>query len=339
MTRLDEFAEGGDYSQSGEASCIDHLLERIGVKHQVCVEFGASDGLSSSNTAHLWRDQGWLGILIEPDPLRFDELVSNTLGTATICRQAAVTPSGPGSIAELLAADGIDGLDVMSIDVDGDDWFILEHLACRPRVIVIEYNPTIPSNVELRQAEPGGAFGASLLAMIHAAERLEYTFVGATYCNAFFVTDEEASPFAGYETDPQVLSPLTGYTYAVSDFAGRVVLCGGQLPWGAKEPCVLSLVGAETTPVTDDALQLRRGFESLWGPVQWLTPTDLSATTFEDSQRVLRYILWGARWSVCIDLTNDDIATKAWLWDVGVECGYQPVLAGKVLGLIRSPDA
>jgi hypothetical protein len=53
-----------EYSQFGEDGMIDEALKRIGVRSSRCVEFGAGDGLSCSNTANLWHN-GWKAVLVE----------------------------------------------------------------------------------------------------------------------------------------------------------------------------------------------------------------------------------------------------------------------------------
>lgn len=332
MTRLDQFAFDR-YSQFGEDGCIEHILQVIKPRSQVCVEFGAGDGDSCSNTAHLWRDQAWHGVLVEPDHGRFADLEGNTSHFSTTCVRNFVTPSGPDSISQVLDYHGIIDVDVMSIDVDGDDYMILRELTVRPRMIAIEFNPTIPPHVELRQSGLGEVFGASLLSIIRLAQSMDYRFVGATYCNAFLVAESEAAPFDSYETDPEVLFPPGNYTYAVTDFSGRITLCGKDLPWGTRAPYVLPL--ESSVPVllpTDSAQQIRRGLESVWGPAIWLSPSGLSRDR-------LTQMLHPFPALICLDYTNiADLETVAWIADLAEDAGYRSLLVGRVLGLI-SPGA
>lgn len=330
MTRLDEFASNDSFTQFGEAGCLNHILERVGVRSRTCVEFGAGNGQSCSNTARLWRDEGWKALLIEPDPQRFAELEGNALPFDTICRQGFVRPEGHDSIGVILddCKDEIDSVDLMSIDVDGDDVFILEAMTCTPRVIVVEFNPTIPPHVEMRQRELGESFGASLLAIVRLASRIGYRFIGATRCNAFLVAEPEAAAFNDYETDIDVLFPREGFTYAVSDYQGRVVLVGQPLPWEAKEPYVLPLeASTNVMPVTKTPQHIRRGFESLFGPAWWLTPDGLN------SARLVELLVDTRPPLVCIDLTSSPEAAT-WITSEAEGQNYRVVQAGAVLGLI-----
>lgn len=329
MTRLDEFASNDAYTVDGEAGMISHIFERIGIQSRVAVEFGAGDGLSWSNTARLWRDEGWKALLIEPDSQRFAELEGNALPFDTICRQGFVRPDGPDSIDEILKDySDIEGVDLLSIDVDGNDWFLLQSLICRPRVIVIEFNPTVPPHIELRQAELGENFGASLLAIVRLAQSLDYRFIGASRCNAFLVAEAEAGVFNDYETDLVSLFPLEHYTYAVTDYHGRVALVGQSLPWEAKEPYVLPLeASTNIMPVTKSPQHIRRGFEALYGPAWWLTPDGLN------SQRLLDLLVGTRPPLVCVDLTSSP-ETGVWVTSEAEGQNYRVVQAGDVLGLI-----
>lgn len=327
--RLTDYA-GDVYSQFGEDGVVAHLLDTIGVEHRVVVEFGAADGISCSNSARLWRDEGWKAFLVEADHERYEQLEGNAGPFDTICRRAFITPTGPMSIASLLAEHDIDGVDYMSIDIDGDDIYVFENLAIRPRIVSVEFNPTIPPHISLRQAR-GQSMGASAKALVEAAHVKNYRFVGATYCNVFLVDDREAHPFDGYETDLTVLFEPYRYTYAITDFTGRVDLVGQPMPWQPTVPYVGQVeTDATLTHVTNNPQEIRRGFESIWGPALWLPSEALNPETFG------RY-LGGRPQLLCVDITQiADIEDEQWAWlhELVRHAQYKPLRAGPVLGLI-----
>lgn len=335
--RLDAYASNDAYTVDGEAGIINHIFQRIGISSRVAVEFGAGDGLSWSNTARLWHDEGWKALLIEPDPGRFQDLEGNALPFDTVCQQIFLTPTGDNSITDVCAANGFTHIDLMSIDVDGDDYAIFEQMTCRPRVLCIEFNPTVPSHMAIRQKELGETFGASLLSLIRLAETRGYTFLGGSRCNAFFVVDGEAGAFAAYETDPQTLYPPELLcTYAVTDYHGRVVLVGQPLPWQSKEPYVLPLdASTNVMPITVSPQHLRRGFESLWGAAEWIS----SASPNGLSKKLIDVILSQNRPRlVCVDLSNEAPETRAWLLLAGKPHNYTTIVAGTVMGLVRNKE-
>ena len=106
------------YSQYGEDGMIEEILNRIEVGPGVCVEFGASEGLACSNTAKLWRHEDWEAILIEANVSLIPLLNSNTEGHNCHVGYDTVTPSNVDSLI------GRKEVDLISIDVDGDDFWI-----------------------------------------------------------------------------------------------------------------------------------------------------------------------------------------------------------------------
>lgn len=332
MNLVDHYAD--TYSQFGEDGMIAHLLDVIGVEHRVAVEFGASDGISCSNTARLWRDQGWKALLIEPDHQRFEELEGNAGPFDTICRRALVTPTGPVSIDALLAEHDIDGVDYMSIDIDGDDYWIFEAMTARPRIVSIEFNPTIPPHLSVRPGYLGQTIGSSAKALVDLAAERGYRFVGASYCNVFLVDQAEAAGrFDRYETNLERLFEPFRYTYAVTDFEGRITLLGQPMPWQPTVPFVEPIgTSAVMTHVTTNPQEIRRGFESKWGPALWLPAAGLNEETFG------RYLADGPQ-LICVDITqirhvmNDE--PYQWIWSLSKTAGYRTMIAGPVLALVH----
>ena len=51
-------------SQNGEDGVIEEIFNRIGTKNNICVEFGAWDGIQLSNTFNLWNNREWNAVLI-----------------------------------------------------------------------------------------------------------------------------------------------------------------------------------------------------------------------------------------------------------------------------------
>jgi hypothetical protein len=214
------------FSQFGEDGVIAEILRRIDTRERTCIEFGAWDGLHLSNTAHLWQRLGWQALLIEGHPDRYRELVANTRPfprVTTLCRM--VTPAGPGSLENLLTESGFPrDIDVLSIDIDGDDIYVLEGLThIRPRLVVIEFNPTIPAHLEVRQ-QRGEYFGASALAIAKVARGKGYRLAHATQVNLFFVHETAWEKLGIQEPDLQAILPRENLTYLITSYDGRAFL-------------------------------------------------------------------------------------------------------------------
>ena len=142
--------------------------------------FGAWDGFHCSNTANLWTN-GWKGVLIEGDAKRFEQLVKNTepFNCTAISRYVGI--SSGHTLEDILKEKNVDfDVDLLSIDIDGDDYHILASLsALRPRVIICEYNHTVPYWLDIYQ-KPGEYFGASVAALIRMAKEKGYRLVCIT---------------------------------------------------------------------------------------------------------------------------------------------------------------
>jgi hypothetical protein len=192
------------------------------------MEFGAWDGLKMSNVALWWKRNDWEAILVELDLTKFGALVANTAGRRTENHSFAVEPSGEHSVDSILHGRK---LDLISIDVDGDDWLIWEGMQSKPRVVVIEYNSTIPFGVTLAQVR-GEYFGASAQVMLDIARDKGYTLVEMNHANCFFVQSQYAYLFGAFETDPVKLFDPRHLVYAVSAYDRRCGLTKNESSWG-----------------------------------------------------------------------------------------------------------
>jgi hypothetical protein len=129
------------YAQGSEEHILARVLERIAPTNRFCVDLGASDGLRNSNTALLLRERGWQGLLVEGSDYRYGKLKANYGGAGSVhLRHERIQPA---NVNELLAGAGVPtGFDLLSIDIDGNDYWVWQALtAFQPRIVVIEYNP------------------------------------------------------------------------------------------------------------------------------------------------------------------------------------------------------
>jgi hypothetical protein len=187
-------------SEMGEDGIIERLFELIGVQTGWCVEFGAGDGYTSSNSWNLISRHGWRAVLIEGLATRFDALMrqhSERPGVYPL--NAYVSLEGENSLDTLLQSTPIPRtFDLLSIDIDGNDWHVWKSLTLyRPRVVLVEFNPSIPNDVVfIQDCDPAVHQGASLRAYVELAKEMGYELAVTTDYNAFFV-DAELFPCLG----------------------------------------------------------------------------------------------------------------------------------------------
>jgi hypothetical protein len=210
LTVLDQ----GIYSQGAEEAMLARVFELVPPRRRFCVEIGASDGLRNSNTARLVREQGWAGMMIESADYRFGKLRDNYVGVDHVrLVQARVQPA---TVDQLLADAGVPvDLDLVSIDIDGNDYWVWQAIErFRPQVVVIEYNPYYapPERWVMKQNpahEWDGTtyYGASLESLAALGKRKGYELICCDRQgnNAFFVEAALFPRFALEDNRPQVL--------------------------------------------------------------------------------------------------------------------------------------
>ena len=187
-------------SQHGEEGVLEKIFEVIGTKNKWCVEFGAWDGVYLSNTYYFIKELGWSAVLIEADPERFEELTQNFAGNEGVFPIRTFIGYEPGkdTIDDALKTTDIPtDFDLISIDIDGNDYHIWESMAVyRPRVVIIEFNPSVPNNVVfIQDRDLNIAHGCSLAALVELGRKKGYELVSVIGGNGVFVVAEEFEKF------------------------------------------------------------------------------------------------------------------------------------------------
>lgn len=163
------------FSQFGEDGIIEKIFSILPHDCNWCVEFGAWDGKHLSNTHFIISQKGWSGVLIEADQHKFKALRQTYLeNNKVFCINKMVTFDGQNVLDNILPQASIPkDFDLLSIDIDGNDyhvWKSVEHY--RPKVVVIEFNNSIPNDIEfVQEANYSANQGCSLLALNNLAKK------------------------------------------------------------------------------------------------------------------------------------------------------------------------
>lgn len=191
------------YSQNDEDGIIQEIFRRIGVSNKIFVEFGVQDGLESN--AHYLLFQEWKGLWIEGSEQCIEDMQQKfypLLQSGQLkCKCAFITKD---NINDLIGEAGISGeIDLLSIDIDGNDFYVWEAInVINPRVVIIEYNGKFPPDCDWKMAynenhiwDGSDWHGASLKAMEKLGRTLGYQLVGTNIngANAFFVRKDLAN--------------------------------------------------------------------------------------------------------------------------------------------------
>lgn len=224
-------------SQTGEDGIIEKVLESISDDNRWCVEFGAWDGRYLSNTYNLIANRGYSAVLVEGDRKKFRQLQKNFRANEKVIPiHAFVGFEEYDGLDSLLRATDIPvDFDLLSIDIDGNDYHVWAAVKqYRPKVVVIEYNPTIPNPVEFVQArDMRVSHGSSILSLDKLAKQKGYELVAATRLNAVFVDAKYFALFGIQDNSVDALrSEQPDVTYIFNGYDGTVFIRGaGRLHW------------------------------------------------------------------------------------------------------------
>lgn len=224
-------------SQYGEDGIIETVLEVMKDCNKWCVEFGAADGKYVSNTFNLIQNRGYSAVLIEPNPARFKKLIATYRSNGRVIPiKAFVGFEKENCLDTMLKTTKIPrDFDLLSIDVDGNDyhcWKAVEYY--RPKIVIIEFNPTIPTPVEfIQEADMRVSQGTSILSISKLAKLKGYELVAVTLANAIFVRSSYFHLFSISDNSVQAMrSDESAVTYFFSGYDGTVYLKGcRKLVW------------------------------------------------------------------------------------------------------------
>jgi hypothetical protein len=183
-----------DFSQFGEQIIIEKLLSTLGINGPGwSMEFGAWDGQNFSNTRFL-AEKGWNQILIEPNARRYEllkiksEQLQIEFKSKILCFNDFVNERKGSKIEDFLEKSKSPKIiDVLSIDIDGDDLAAFTTIGrYRSKIVCIEYNPTMPADfVYLNPI--GSNSGNSIAAIEIVFQKFDYVLVAQTQTNLIFV--------------------------------------------------------------------------------------------------------------------------------------------------------
>ena len=184
------------YSQCGQDGVLEYLFKEIlNLENITTFEVGGMDGISFSNTCHLIRNHNAKGIFVEASNDRYSELIKNHKKAISqgkvIAFNEFLTSTGRSSSSSFLKRSNILELDLISIDVDGMDYFILRDLDIKPKAILIEINATFHPDVEFVQPEnPNIKWGSSTTATINLAKKKGYELIHYFNSDLLFLEKE-----------------------------------------------------------------------------------------------------------------------------------------------------
>lgn len=188
------------YSQFGEDGIIQWLIHNVEIKEKVFIEFGVED-YTEANTRFLLMNNNWTGFVMDGSKDNINRLQNwKYLWKYDLLEKAAFITKD--NINQLLTDAGFVGdIGILSIDLDGNDYWVLNAIDCvQPRILICEYNSIygdeesvcVPYDETFERTKKHYSnlyWGASITAYRDWAEKNGYYYMGSNSAgnNAFFV--------------------------------------------------------------------------------------------------------------------------------------------------------
>lgn len=208
------------FSQWGEDGIIEWLCHKLPGISRSFVEFGV-EHFAEGNCRFLIENRGWRGLVMDGGASNMAHLRQQTLyWRHDLTAVAAFITSE--NINALIRDNGFAGdLGILSVDIDGNDYWVLQAIDCvNPAIIICEINGifgdlralSVPYQPDFRRFDAhhsGQYFGCSVAAARLLCERKGYAFIGTNTngVNAFFVRNDLAGPILGSIDEIRVWAP------------------------------------------------------------------------------------------------------------------------------------
>lgn len=193
-------AEFRSFSQFGEDGIIEYLIQHCDIAPCTFVEIGV-ETYAEANTRFLAEHRLWRGLVVDQNPRLPNDLARTKLNWRSQVRamSAFVTRENVREIVEAFIGTG--GIGLLSVDIDGVDYWVLEELVgLEPALVIVEYNSlfgevapvSIPYDARFDRRRPeyhNIYYGAGLAAFDHLLRSQSYALVACTEAgnNTFFV--------------------------------------------------------------------------------------------------------------------------------------------------------
>lgn len=198
-------AEFKVFSQFGEDGILQYLIRetQILVEEKTFIEFGVQN-YSESNTRFLLMNDHWEGLIIDGSEQHIDSIKKQDI----YWRQSLTAVSAwidKDNINQIIGDAGFSGSSgILSIDIDGNDYWIWEQIdIINPVIVVVEWNSvfgakhavTIPYNPAFQRENAHYSclyWGASISAFSSLASKKGYSLLCSNWAgnNLFFVRND-----------------------------------------------------------------------------------------------------------------------------------------------------
>jgi hypothetical protein len=201
------------FSQWDEDGIIQYLVSHLPIQNKTFIEFGVED-YEESNTRFLLLNNHWQGMVLDACESDIRFIQTDRIYWQFDLEAKCVWITRENIDSHLRAAGFAEDVGLLSIDIDGNDYWIWEAIqSIKPRIVIVEYNSIfglqpicVPYKEDFHRLSAhysGLYYGCSLAALHHLGRQKGYVLVGANIVgnNAFFVRSDFTSEFKGLEPE------------------------------------------------------------------------------------------------------------------------------------------
>jgi hypothetical protein len=189
------------FSQFGDDGIIQYLIKNVEIRNNIFIEFGVENYMES-NTRFLMMHNNWSGFVMDGSKEAMDSLKKRSWYWKYDLTQKAVFINKE-NINGLLENTGFSDIGILHIDIDGNDYHILNTIELsklNPSIIIMEYNSvfgkdraiTVPYDKDFIRTKYHYSnlyYGASLPALKYLANKKGYSLIACNNAgnNSYFV--------------------------------------------------------------------------------------------------------------------------------------------------------
>jgi len=179
-------------SQAGEDGLIEYIFNKIGVDSKFCAEIGAGKISNMPNCKH-FMDNGWNGVMFEwkenKNPPEIREKYN--------IKKEGITDKNINDV--LSKYDMPKNVDFISLDIDGQDYYVWKSMEFKPKVFLVEFNEGLgPEDSRVMNYDPDHFrhrdktyyYGASISAFKELGIEKGYTLLCKVGRNLVFILNE-----------------------------------------------------------------------------------------------------------------------------------------------------
>jgi hypothetical protein len=204
------------FSQWEDDGIIQYIINNIDIPNKTFIEFGVED-YTEANTKFLLINNKWSGLIMDCSEEFMERVWRSGIysGYDLTAMQAFVNAE---NINDLIARRFKGCVGLLSIDIDGNDYWVWKAITTvSPVIVIMEYNSafgihrpiTVPYDKNFNRTKKHHSnlyYGASLLSLCDLAEEKGYAFIGTNSCggNSYFIRKDKIGSL-------KALTPEEGY--------------------------------------------------------------------------------------------------------------------------------